>query len=232
MGAKKPVVLSTREFTKQGDADRYFSTMLRSYQIGQRISLEDTADLIALLDRHPEAIEKIGKGVAYFDIMRSDQGTPCFRINRVDNTGTDFSLYWAIRARPPSRKQEVMAALRRVIADDINQARARMAASSRLADGRVLCAATQTAIDLVDAHVDHVPPITFELIVVEFLALHGATFDAVPITIGTDNQTAPDITDATFASAFRTYHLGRAELALIHRTVNLAQSSKYRLRSG
>jgi Protein of unknown function (DUF3223) len=69
--------------------------------------------------------------------MVTEHGTPCFRIQRKDGTGADFSYRHCIMQRPPSRKQEVSQALRRVVRSDIYQARDSFFAKYKDATGTV-----------------------------------------------------------------------------------------------
>lgn len=94
-----PVLLETRSFKNQKEATAYFKAMLNRYRPGQRVSDEDGADLAALLKRHSEHQEKVGIGIAHFEVMSAEFGTKCFRIVRVDGTGEDFSYRHCISLR-------------------------------------------------------------------------------------------------------------------------------------
>lgn len=225
----KPVILSTRSFATQGEAERFYREMLRGYAVGERVTEEHSSDLLALLDRHPEYVQKVGCGLSHFAVMMTEQGTPCFRLVRPDGSGTDFSFYWAIKGRPPGRKQEVLSAFRRTVSGDIAKMRSQLILERKVGGDLIECAASGMHIPISEAHVDHRPPLTFELLVVKFIAGRGLEFDQVPITVGTNEQTAPDITDAKLVEAFRAYHAAEAQLALVEKTINLAQSSRHRL---
>ena len=112
MGRAKPFELATRSFEKQGDATAFFREMLNRYRPGDRVSEEDGLDVAALLERHTEYVAKVGCGVDHFEVVMTEHGTQCFRIVRVNGTGTDFSYPHCISQRAPSRKQEVSAAFR------------------------------------------------------------------------------------------------------------------------
>ncbi|WP_210208551.1 DCL family protein [Rhodoplanes roseus] len=104
-GRSKPVELATRSFEKQGDATAFFKAMLNRYRPGERVNDEDALDVAALLERHTEYVAKVGCGVRHFQVMMTEHGTQCFRIIRMDGSGTDFSYPHCITQRPPSRKQ-------------------------------------------------------------------------------------------------------------------------------
>ena len=95
----KPVVLETRSFDNQKEATAFFKAMLNRYRPKQRVSGDDEADLAALLKRHTEYEEKVGLGIAHFEVMSAEFGTQCFRLVRVDGTGEDFSYPHCIASR-------------------------------------------------------------------------------------------------------------------------------------
>lgn len=231
-GRSKPVELATRSFDKQGDATAFFRAMLNCYQPGERVSDDDALDLAALLERHTEYVTKVGSGVSHFQVMMTEHGTQCFRIIRTDGSGTDFSYPHCITQQPPSRKQEVSQAFRRAVRFDLYKARDAFFAAHGDANGNATCAVTGLRITRDDAHMDHRPPMTFEVIVTTFLCGRGMSLDSVPLTTGQDNQVSPEVKDPTLSEAFRSYHSAIARLDLVRNTVNLAQASQHRLKNG
>jgi hypothetical protein len=121
--AKKPVELPTRSFATQTLALSFFKAMLNRYRPGDRVNDTDALDLAALLERHDEYKTKVGSGVDHFEVMMTEHGTMCFRIIRSDGSGTDFSYPHCVTQRPPTRKQEVSQAFRRVVRFDLYNAR-------------------------------------------------------------------------------------------------------------
>lgn len=224
--------LATRGFEKQGDAIAFFKAVLNRYRPGERVSDEDALDVAALLERHTEYVTKVGCGVSHFEVMMTDHGTQCFRIIRTDDSGTDFSYRHCISQRPPSRKQEVSQAFRRAVRFDLYKARDSYFASHCGPDGLLSCAVTSERIHRDEAHMDHLPPMTFEVIVTTFLSGRGLSLDDVPLTTGQDDQVSPEVTDQALSAAFRSYHLAVARLDFVRNTVNLAQASRNRLRNG
>ena len=232
MARGKPVEIATRSFDNQSRATEYFREMLSRYKAGDRVSDSDALDLSALLERHDEYLQKVGKGVDHFEVMATEHGTNCFRIARIDGTGTDFSYRHCITQRPPSKKQDVSAAFRRVVQIDLYSARDRFLSDHRGADGKVTCAVTGERIGRDEAHMDHRPPMTFEVIVTTFLEGRGLSVDMVPITSGQDEQVAPEVTNSALAEAFRVYHSRVAKLDMVKAAINLAQSSRHRIKDG
>lgn len=91
MGRKKPVILSTRTFSTQGAASKFFSDMLHRYTPGDRVSDVDAADLASVLERHPDRDEKVGVGIDHFEVQAADYSSQCFRVVRTDGTWARFS---------------------------------------------------------------------------------------------------------------------------------------------
>ncbi|WP_091858440.1 DCL family protein [Methylobacterium brachiatum] len=91
MGAKIPVTLGPKHFTKKGDAISFLNAMLSRYDVGDRVSAEDAVILEAALARHPEAKERIGAGIKNFSVRSAEYGTKCFWVNRLDGTTGKFS---------------------------------------------------------------------------------------------------------------------------------------------
>lgn len=231
-GRSKPVELATRSFKKQGDATAFFKAMLNRYRPGERVSDDDALDVAALLERHTEYVAKVGCGVSHFQVMMTEHGTQCFRIIRKDGSGTDFSYPHCITQRPPSRKQEVSQAFQRAVRFDLYKARDAFFATHSDASGNATCAVTGERITRDDAHMDHRPPMTFEVIVTTFLCGRGLSLGGVPLTTGQDDQVSPEVTDQTLSEAFCAYHSSVARLDLVRNTVNLAQASRHRLKDG
>lgn len=228
--AAKPLTIATRSFASQKEATEFFRAMLRTYQPGDRVSVTDALHLAALLERHTEYVQKIGRGLDYFTVRMTEHGTPCFALVRHDGTGTEFSYLHCISQRPPSRKQEVSSALRWLVRIDLFKERDKYFAEFGDADGCVACAETGERIGKAEAHMDHRAPMTFEVIVLTFLAGRGLSYDDVEITDGRDNQTTAEVTNLALAEDFRRYHATVALLDLVRNKVNLAQSARHRLK--
>ena len=87
----KPISLGPLHFAKKGEAAEYLKRMLKRYNVGTKVSADDSAILVAALARHPEAKAKIGTGVKYFSVDSADFGTKCFWVNRTDGSKENFS---------------------------------------------------------------------------------------------------------------------------------------------
>lgn len=93
----KPISLAHIHFAKRGDAIIYLTDMLHRYDLGDRVSAEDSVILRAALENHQNATDKIGCGVSHFSVRSADFGTRCFWVNRTDGTTEKFSISASIR---------------------------------------------------------------------------------------------------------------------------------------
>ena len=102
MAKARKIILDTRTFEKVGDATNFFRSMLNRYSIGSRISEDDGRDLSALLKRHDEMNEKIGVGIAHFEVEAAPEtfSGRCFWIVRKDGSKIDFSFTHCLSAKP------------------------------------------------------------------------------------------------------------------------------------
>jgi hypothetical protein len=228
--ASKPLTIASRSFASQKEATEFFRAMLRSYTPGNCVNDMDALHLAALLERHSEYVQKVGCGLDHFSVVMTEHGTPCFNLMRRDGTGTEFSYLHCITQRPPSRKQEVSSAFRWLVRLDLFKKRDEFFAEFADAAGFVTCAETGERITKSEAHMDHRAPMTFEVIVLTFLAARGMAYVDVPITEGRDNQTTAEITDLVMGEEFRRYHAKVALLDLVRNKVNLAQSGRNRMK--
>lgn len=102
MARARKIKLETRTFEKAGDAMSFFSSMLNRYSLGSKISESDSPDLSALLKRHDEMDEKIGVGIAHFEVEAAPDAFSgrCFWIVRKDGSRIDFSFNHCLSAKP------------------------------------------------------------------------------------------------------------------------------------
>ena len=206
-----------RGFRTKGARDAYYKAMLGRYLPGDRVSASDEAELRDLLALHPKAGEKIGVGVACFDVRRSGKGSNCFWIIREDGSETDFSYLKCLKGEPPI-KAKVSAAFRDAVAQDVYAVRAALFAER----DRVPCALTGQLLSVDEGHMDHQPPMTFDAIVAFFLAQESMTHSDVAIIDGGDGRTAVELANPELAQRFRDYHNSVAKLAFVEIHAHLA----------
>tara|TARA_R110000787_G_scaffold259292_1_gene364604 strand:+ start:290 stop:997 length:708 start_codon:yes stop_codon:yes gene_type:complete len=227
-----PVKLDTKTFSSKKEATEFFKQMLHRYDAGDRINKSDSEHLNALLKRHEEYKQKIGAGVSHFELMSADYGTNCFRIERIDGTGTDFSYLHCIRNKPKAKKQEVMRGLREVVRYDLYRAKEKYFKENMDENRTVECAVTRERVTKTECHMDHASPKTFEMIVEFFLDHKNMNYNDVEISTGRDNQLTPEIMNSKLAEDFKTYHHKNAAVRVVKAEVNLSQATPNRIKKG
>lgn len=97
-------MLPSKRFGSKSEAMCYFSAMLQRYKDGEGINAFDDLLLFELLQRHPQAHEKMGVGIKRFYRDRSPtHPSSCFHLERYDGTTTDFSYRLCLSSAAPSR---------------------------------------------------------------------------------------------------------------------------------
>lgn len=103
MGKARRIEFGHLVFERAGDATQHFSAMLNRYGIGQQVNADDHNDLLALIERHDERDEKVGRGIAAFEVNRApdpEHPNNCFWIVRTDGSRIDFSFPHCLKKKP------------------------------------------------------------------------------------------------------------------------------------
>lgn len=88
----RPISFGSLHFSRKGDAEQYLMDMLHRYDLGDKVSADDSDILKAALALHPGAEAKTGCGISHFSVRTADFGTKCFWLNRTDGTTEKFSF--------------------------------------------------------------------------------------------------------------------------------------------
>jgi hypothetical protein len=98
-----PITLPSKTFKTKKDASSFFKEILNKYDDDEIITGNDDKLLFELIQRHPEATEKIGNGILKFYKAKSGSfNTSCFHIERIDGSKTDFSYASCISSKIPT----------------------------------------------------------------------------------------------------------------------------------
>lgn len=218
------IAIADRMFKTKEEARRYFRKMLRGYSPGEKVMQggDDERLLRALLTRHPEAAHKIGAGIYHFEV-RKVMGNQCFWIVRNDGTETDFSIHSCLDGSP-SAKRMVSAALRFAVSEDVRLQKAEIFGGASV----VPCAVTGKMLTVDQGHMDHQPPMIWDVILAQFLIDERLTYDAIGVGTGADAQVVPIILDEALVDRFRVYHRRVARLAFVEASVNMSMGARPR----
>lgn len=199
-----------------GDSEKTFKTkkkllgdcksMLARYRNRQTVNDEDSAFLAGLLERHPDAIQKIGCGVKRFFRDWTGQGTDCFWLERTDGTTTDFSYPTCVNARSKSLYQEFAQACRSAIAPYLKVAKQEFFAKHGNAEGKVKCEITGKMVGPNESHLDHKKPMTFQVIVQTFITANKIEIRPDMLSTKADKQFVTTFVDKELEQKFRDYH--------------------------
>lgn len=195
--------------------------IMGAYPDGAMLDDLDFAFMRTLLDLHPAAAAKVGAGVAGMWVAENPRfpgpKARCFYLRRLDGTETDFSFLECISPKPHRRK--VFAAMRAGVEDQT-----RAFKSALLSDGTVRrCPDTGDVLTFDTAHVDHVAPLTFERLALDFLDGYGVAVDDVRLSgHGEDNRFDLALGDPRMLDHWTAYHACNANLALVSARANLS----------
>ena len=209
--ARQAVELHSKSFKSKSEATAYFKGMLNRYQNGEELNPDDDTLLFELLQRHPEANEKIGIGVKRFYRERSPiHPTSCFHIERTDGTTTDFSYTTCISGTATTAAQQFYEGCRYAVADELIHQKNKL---FKDAGGTIMCKKTGIELTNNEAEYRHTSP-KFREIVRDFIADHNITITPAHITHGSDMQYIARLADPKVEHLFRKYHATKAHLAI------------------
>lgn len=231
---KHKVVIGAKSFSSKKAAKEHFRSILSSSEIGSTIVDDAKEDLMHLIMRHPESTQKIGKGVKRFFAGRGDYGTTCFYLERVDGSTTDFSFNAAVDQKEPTLHQRFSQACREAVGPELRAAKLKFFDENQNEDKRVPCEITGRLIVLRQAHLDHKPPMTFQVIVQTFIASLGGCIEDSWISPPSDNEFVARFSDQVIQKKFVEFHHSLVRdthsLRIIAKEENIALGSRHRIR--
>lgn len=209
-------------------------SILHAYEPGTHVSQQHFDFLLSLLSYHPEAGEKIGGGVAAFEV----RPVPGYE---------HVSSFWAVR----QDGREVAWSYTKVVNGSTKpMARFRKACRAAIADqlldfklcwfqehaegGHFTCPVTGERIAAERAHVDHVPPLTLDALVRAFIKARGLDVNRVGShdSLPENDETGIGrvFADISLAEDWQAYHRENATLRVISDTANLSHVKKHSTR--
>jgi hypothetical protein len=223
---------SEKEFATKEEAKKFFRAMLARYRNGQTINPEDSLLLRGLLERHPDAHQKIGGGIRRFFRDHTDKGTDCFWLEREDGSDpTEFSFITCVNAKGKSLYQEFAEACREAVQPQLNEAKKKHFREFGDADGKVPCEVTGKRVAHYESHLDHKPPMTFQVVVETFVAANKIEISGEMLSAPADAQFATTFVDGDLKHQFVEYHssVTRDRLRIVAKKENLRLGGSNRL---
>ena len=224
------VIIGDLTFATQKEASHFIKNMLNKYGDQETVSIEDQEVLTNLIERHPEAIQKIGVGIRQFYKAPTAMGTSCFWLEREDGTKTDFSYGSCITGKSKTLFQEFMEACREAVRDDLIETKYAYFRTNADSSGKVPCAISGEMVTDKESHLDHVKPLTFQVIVVTFFKSNGINISRNMFTQSSDAQFQASFVDQEMKEKFRTYHHDITDLRIIKNRLNLKMGPSERIK--
>ena len=209
----RSIVIAGETFKSRTAAGDKARGILNKYPVGAALDATDKAFILGLLELHPSKEIKVGCGIASISIMNPQAFTNCrcFKLTRSDGSWTDFSFRKCLEKISPARYAK--AAARHEVREQTEYFKA------HAFTGR--CAITNEPITLSDAHVDHVPPATFDVLFADFLSSRRIRIEAVATAGVGDCQIGRIFVDRELAAAWCEYHRKHAKLRIVSAHANL-----------
>ena len=157
-----------------------------------------------------------GSGIAFFFLAPSGQGNTCFWLKRTDGTATDFSYIAALNGKP-SIETQIKAACRYAVKDQIRRAKEAFFDKH----GEIVpCELTGEFVDINSCHLDHVPPLTFDVLVRCFMACKGLKYSSRLLIASGDCNSHYAFKDIRLTRCFQEFHKRVALLRVVSAEAN------------
>lgn len=214
------IVASERFPTKKALTERV-QKLLQATPLLTPISGPDEVFLRALFQRHPDAAEKIGRGIASIQIeLNPPYNKRGFWITRTDGSRTDISYRECVS--PANRERDYLLAFRSAVAPDI------IAFGNQVfSESPVLCPITGESLSLGYSHTDHIPPLTFAALVAEFLRANNLAPADISTSGHGNGECSLEITDAALKQRWIDFHRQHARLRIISPAANMKQGARH-----
>jgi hypothetical protein len=214
---KPPIVVGGINFRTKAELRKYAGDIRHRYKLGERIGPEDDDFLRSLLLRHPEYELLVGCGVEYFftRINRQCSESLGFWFRRLDGSETDFSYLACVSPKPHGER--VRQALRHAVSEQIWAFK--LKEMDRFGTF-MMCPVEGVMFRTRDAHVDHVTPYTFKVLVDRFLAEREIDTTDVGLAEHVDGQFNDGLLDDQLRSDWQDCHAKHAVLRLVSRKAN------------
>jgi hypothetical protein len=224
---KTPIIIRDRIFKYKKDALSYFKTKLNSYDFGETLNAEDTADVTALLLENETRKDKIGCGIKEIRIGKVQFGTKCFQIIRNDLTIENFSYVYCINGdlNPFTKFSN---ACRNAIHKDLHDIKQKYFDQNSV-KGKVKCQETGILSSWTELNVDHRQPNTLSIIIDRFIEIHKVDLKNIKYERDKDNKSL--LADKNLENKFKDYHMDKANLRIVRKEKNKGRSYQGRVKS-
>lgn len=213
------ITIGNEVFKTKKEATEKVQGILYSYKSNEFINYEDRLFMENLVHNHPNSEEKIGSGIEGIKVKQNPRyiKTRNFIIVRTDGTETDFSFLKCITA--PKQKANFFQAARKATEPFMRNFRQEYFKEK---GGKSVCEILGTEIYPFNSHVDHVPPLTFENIIKEFIEKENLDIETVEFKPSADNEYGKEFKSEELSNKWVEFHNERARLRVISARANLS----------
>jgi len=205
------VSIGAFQFHNKRAAELHVRDILERHDHMQRLVSDDYKFVRALLDLHPNYAKIIDCGIDSIFVQHIP-GARRFVVRRSDSSWRDFSWRKAIYPKPALGN--LSAVLRGLIRDQITEYR------DRFFEG--CCAVCAEPIRLANCHVDHIPPMTFQRLVADWLFTVRLTADDISIRASAGYEVWSRLEDGALEQSWQEYHAINARLRCVCKNCNLS----------
>lgn len=214
-------------FKTKKNAEDFIRAILYKYPLGEPLIGEDLAFICCLIDLHPDKDTKIGVGVDSITVEPDAEfnKTRHFSIIRTNRTIVDFSFKKCLSPNLNEPIKLFRSCARRVIADQCLSFRNEFFFKNQNSDGYVSCALTGVLINKNNSHIDHIPPDTFDKIILDFINISNINVGDIKF-IESENGIGRVFADSRLKDDFYRYHKNVAKFRIVSPVANLRQKKK------
>lgn len=214
--------VGSRLFPRKNDLLAHVQQILHTTPLDAPVTELDLAFLLDLLAHHPDARRKVGAGIAemYVRLNPKYPTSRCFWAVRRDGSETDWSFTKCIY--PTTTMKLLGEAFRHAVLAQTQPFKQAHFAAHANARGEVLCPVERIWVGAQEAHVDHIPPLTMEQLIVDFLAARQRAPEDVELSAPRDGSIGRTFADPVLARDWRAYHREHARLRVVSWIANLS----------
>jgi hypothetical protein len=223
-------IINGKNFESKKKITEYFASILNSREVSKPLNDSDFKDVSELLKYHIEYGKKVGAGIESISIEyhRDDLTNklakyPHFQINRVDGSVVDFSYHKTIgyinsgKTVGSENSIDVKKAMRFIVKSQINEFRDKIFSKKTY----LRCPILDINFSKKTCHIDHTPPLSFDVLVFNFLKENNINFNDIELL--DINGIFSTFKCAELKNKWFEYHKTNAILRGTHSAGNLSQ---------
>jgi hypothetical protein len=218
------------KFTGKKSAYTHVRNIVLAHSPGDVLTGMEDRLFRAVVEMHPRAEEKIGIGIKRFIVDKALCDTLGVRFIRNDGSQDDLSIKKCFYGDDSPRRR-VMRVMRAAVACDVAKLKAEWLEKygHGCQPGKMRCAISKKYIRIDKGHMDHIPPMTFEVIATTFMAHKGLTFQEIEFAESGLNKELR-MKSVQLENEFRQWHANLAQMRFIANTENHLDEALAKLR--